>query len=648
MVGIEERAAQPRGGDRHLHSPEGAFAGVGVAGAEEHLEEGGSQHRAAQPAPPVPAAAGGGAGQQAGRRRGPAQDGGAAGGGSHGQPRRAGGGAQQRHGLIVQPGLAGRDQPDQRLRPGQRLQAAQQGDGGERRRRQRHRPQVGGAVDRRHRQGESAEGEHLQAGLAPAGDPAKRQWRPQQQDRQQRGERHTRMAYHGATVPRNLEATAGLLGETMRLLTRTLSGVLPFFVAMSAGAQFTQYTTPGGPDGRPVDRKGELAKEVAAARLRLGPVRVAPEVSLKDVQYVKNLLGAGTVGAAPSDVTATASAGFRAYLPTGPDVTWTAYALPEYVWWQKQTELRRINGLYGLGLDSFWNRLTLQLRGGSEAQQQILTAELPRLTSARTDHVNGTAEVTLTGAISAFVTGSLLRQRALGDPLQDPAVALLAELDRDEAVERAGLHWRPGNWLVGVAAEHSQVTFADRVPGAVNRSNAGTAPVLELSREHGRLFFQADVAQRSLSAIQGSQFVKFDKTTGHITVSYELARNLELFGYVNRNLVYSVEPGYSYFDDLRHGLSLHMKLGHRTRASVFGETGTLGYTTFAADTPNRHDDLTAYGGSIGFQVFRGVVFDLQGSHTRFTSNLPGFGRTLNVLGFTLTLAAGQPPGAVAP
>jgi hypothetical protein len=430
----------------------------------------------------------------------------------------------------------------------------------------------------------------------------------------------------------------------MRLLTRFVSGVLLFLVAVSAGAQFAQYTTPGGPDGRPVDRKGELAKRVASARLRLGPVRVAPEIALKDVEYVRNLLGSAG-GSTPSDVTATASGGFRAYLPTGPDATWSGYVLPEYVWWQKQSERRRLDGLYGVGLDGFWNRLTVQAKAGSEAQQQILTAEVPRLTSARNDHAEGSVELRLSGAFSAFVSGGVLRERALGNPRKDPFVALLSELDRDEAVERAELRWRPGQWLVGLGAEHSDVTFADRQRGAVNRSNSGTAPVLELSREHGRLFFQADVAQRSLTAKQGAEFVKFSKPTGHVTVSYEISRPVELFVYANRNLVYSLLPGYSYFDDLRHGVSLHLQLGRRTKASFFGETGTLDYTTFTPGAARRADKLTSFGGGISINLFRGAALGLAGSHTRYDSNLPGGGRTLDILGLTVTLTAGQPPAA---
>src|ERR1700732_2433652 len=328
------------------------------------------------------------------------------------------------------------------------------------------------------------------------------------------------MAYHGATFPRILDVTSGLPGETMRLLTRFVSGVLLLLVAVSAEAQFTQYTAPGGPEGRAVDRKGELARQVASARMKLGPLRVAPEIALKNVEYVKNLVGSG-LSSTPSDFTATVSGGFRACLPTGPDVTWTGYALPEYVWWQKQTESRRLNGLYGVGLDGFWNHLTLEAKAASAAQQQVLTAEVPRLTSARRDQVEASAELRLTGAISAFASGSLVRQRALGQAAKDPFVALFTELDRDEKVERAELRWRPGTWLVGVGAEHSDVSFVDRQPGAIDLSNSGTAPVLEVGRHHGRLYFDVDLDQRSLTAKQGAQFVKFDKTTGHVTVSYE-------------------------------------------------------------------------------------------------------------------------------
>lgn len=417
--------------------------------------------------------------------------------------------------------------------------------------------------------------------------------------------------------------------------------------AVAAGAQVNEYTPPGGPAGRPADRKGQLTKESESARYHLGPVRIAPTLALQDVAWVKNLLGNG-VAETPNDFTATVSGGFRAYLPTSSRAMFTAYALPEYVWWQKETDRRRLDGLYGAGFDGFWNRLLLRLRVDSDASQQVESAELPALVNARTEQVGGNAELRLTGAIYAFAGGRVESIRTFTDA-QDPVSLLLAGLDRDEHVARAGFHWRPtDDWLIGVGAEYTEVTFTDHAPGAVNRGNSGTAPVLEISRENGRLYFQVDVAQRSLTATQGAAFARYDRTTGHITVSYAFTPDVELFVYANRNLEYSVEPDYSYFDDLRHGVSLHMRLGRRSFVNVFGETGSLGYTAIAPGTPSRTDDLVAYGGSFTVDIVPGVAVGLVGSSTRFTSNLPGLGRSLNTVGLTVTLVAGQTSSVVGP
>jgi hypothetical protein len=429
----------------------------------------------------------------------------------------------------------------------------------------------------------------------------------------------------------------------MRRFTRTVGGLLLFLFLASGAveAQFAQYTTPGGPEGRPVDRKAQLKKQVESARLRLGPVRVAPTLGLKDVEYVRNLLGKGA-GGTPTDFTGTVSAGARAYLPTGPAVTWTLYAVPEYVWWQRESGRRRLDGLYGLGFDGFWNRLTVTAAAGSDAQQQILTPEIPRLTSSRVDHAGGTAQLELSGPIYAYAAGTVSRYKSLGNPALDPLLVELAQLDREERVARVGLRWRRQGWYAGVGAEYSDVSFTDRRPGAIDLSNSGTAPVVELARDSGRLFFQADLAQRSLTAKQGSSFVKFSKPTGHASLSYELSHSVGLWVYVNRNLVYSLATGYSYSDDLRHGAAVHLRLGRRTAANLFAETGSLDYTAAVFNTPRRKDDLTSFGGALSFNLAHHLTLSLQGSRTRFTSNVSGASRELSVLGLTATFTGGQP------
>ena len=126
----------------------------------------------------------------------------------------------------------------------------------------------------------------------------------------------------------------------MRLKIPAATTLVLLLMAGSAGAQF-QYIPPGGPEEKPASRKEALDLELSRAHYRLGPVRVAPWASLHDVGYVRSLLTTGRQ--LPADFTATAGAGFRAYVRNGPKVTWSAGVLPEYLWWRKQASRRRVD-----------------------------------------------------------------------------------------------------------------------------------------------------------------------------------------------------------------------------------------------------------------------------------------------------------------
>ena len=193
------------------------------------------------------------------------------------------------------------------------------------------------------------------------------------------------MTYHGAD-PNTFHsgALAGYgharRGEIMRLKIRASMTLILCLTALclmarSAGAQFLQYTPPGGPQEPSESRQNQLKRELELAIYRLGPVRVAPWATLRDIAYVSSLFTTGE--RPPDDLTATVGAGFRAYLRNGPKATWTAQVLPEYVWWQRQSQRRQLNGRYLLGFYGYFNHLTLEVRAGREQQQQLVTPEVP-------------------------------------------------------------------------------------------------------------------------------------------------------------------------------------------------------------------------------------------------------------------------------
>jgi hypothetical protein len=405
------------------------------------------------------------------------------------------------------------------------------------------------------------------------------------------------MTYHGADPS---ACNSGALrdhgharrGETMRIKIRAamtlILCLLAFLLANAAGAQFIKYTPPGGPVEEPETRQAQIEREMEGARFRLGPVRIEPWFSLRDIAYVRNIFSTET--SPPNDLTATAGLGLRAYLRNGRKVVWTAQVLPEYVWWREQTDRRRLNGRYGLGFHGFFNRLTLEIQGGREQQQQIVTPEVPVPVSSRIDSGEILTEVELTGALFVFLATALNQQNNLVDNFGDPRAEGLTLLDREEQVIRAGLRWRPRQkWSIGLGAEHSEVDF-DNDP--LRRSNSGTSPVAEIRFEGRPLRFQADVAVRSLEARQGGAFVPYDKVTGHASVAVGSQRRLLATLYTQRDLVYALSPSYAYLDDERVGLALGVGLGRNLSSRLFAESGTNTYTPFEAGTPQRRDDVS--------------------------------------------------------
>jgi hypothetical protein len=426
----------------------------------------------------------------------------------------------------------------------------------------------------------------------------------------------------------------------VRNRSRTLAALaLGWMAALGAGrieAQFDQYRTPGGPTGRPESRKKALENAVAAARWRLGPVHAEPWVGVKNVDYIDNALG--TAGKGTGDLTATAGAGLRAYLRTGPKLIWAAHALPEYVWWRDLADRRRLDGRYGVGAFGFGNHLTFEATAVRQQEQQIVTPEVLQTAHARTDTAELGAEVPLGGAFSLF--GSAVRQgvRNLGhvrgaDP-REVGLANLAALDRDETLLTGGLRWNlPRRWSLGLGVQSSAVDFVQR-GGPFDRSNSGTSPLAELKRDAPDLYVSVQVARRSLAPRAGASFTPYHGATVNAAVGLRTEQRLSFWLYGSRDLIYSLAAGYSYLRDDQAGVAVQRKLGWRTSVRAFGEAGRQGYTASGAlAAPDRRDTSRSYGAQISFNLPGiGSALTVRATRTAFRSNLPGLDRAITSAG----------------
>ncbi len=425
-----------------------------------------------------------------------------------------------------------------------------------------------------------------------------------------------------------------------RSLWRFLAAAaLTTLAAAHAGAQFSQYTSPGGPGDPDVSKKGQLDAAVDNARWRLGPVRIAPWFGVSDVGYVND--GRRLEGETRTEqrqLAATGGAGFRAYLPTGPKVTWAAHLLPEYTW-AEDPELRRTNGRYGVGVFAFFNRLVVEAHATRTQLFAVATPEVLRRSDSRGDRLFLSAEVEAIRSLHVFARLEKSAVTNLTEDLEDVELARLALLDRDEQIVRAGLRLRArDNWVLAAGVERSEVDFESVT---ADRSNSGNSPFVEISRDGNSLDFSLDLVARQLEPERGSSFTPFDEVTGNFSVKLDLGR-IEPSFYAGRNLVYSIEDTSTYLLSDRAGLALKVPLGSRGSISAFVEQGRDDYVSRLA-SGSREDDQQAWGAALQLRLRGNLSMVLGFSREDYTSNLPNQDRKLDSVRAAVTLGSGPSP-----
>lgn len=417
-----------------------------------------------------------------------------------------------------------------------------------------------------------------------------------------------------------------------------LTSVLAFgFLSGPTAAQFQQYTPPGDLQGETASRREGLEADVANARWRWGSLRVQPELSLRNLAYVDDVF-VGTAGEDVDDITASIAAGLHFYLPVGSKTTIAAYALPEYVWWQDQKDRRRFNDSFGLGVFSYFNRLSLELSGTSDERLSFVTSEIEQQVTDSTDALELGLEVILRRNLVLFASASSSEFRYLVEEAEqeDPRIARFDRLNRDEDILRAGLRGRlRGGWTLEVGVEESEASFLDEDN---NLSNSGTSPYVGLSLVQGQWEIYGDVFFRSLEAEDGAEFQDFDETTGRVEVNLRLRPRLSLISSANRSLTYSIADGFTYALEDRITVGAEIELGRRSSLTAFTETGETDYTFGASEQP-RLDDYTGWGTRLKIGLGRQAEVEIGYIDTEYDSNLPGFDRSITRITTSLRLSS---------
>ena len=422
---------------------------------------------------------------------------------------------------------------------------------------------------------------------------------------------------------------------TPRPLLRTARAALvASLLVVTAAPALAQYRTAGSGFQLLVSRKDELTKASEQARWTLGPLRVAPWIGLRDVTYVREqqvTAGSGSRG----DLTATAGAGLKVYLPLGTHGMFSAHALPEYTWWQRESGRNAVVGHYGAGAFLWGNRIEGELTGARSEEVTFLSADLLVREPVRNDNLSAQAQVRLFGSIGAFVSGRLDRARVRSTSGLEPTDPALL-LDRDEDEVRAGARWllRAERGYVGAGAlqEHTKFTSL----AARTRSNKGSSWYAEGLLHGNHVDVQANIAQRNLER-DASSFPGYKAVNGNASVSVLPGWRVRFTGYGLRQLRYSALDIGRYIEEQREGISVTSALGSGA-IQAFYETGRDRYFGTPV-TPD--EDVTAYGVSMDFRLFRYLSARVGSRSTHFTAP-GGIDRTLREVTGALSLTLGSP------
>lgn len=395
-------------------------------------------------------------------------------------------------------------------------------------------------------------------------------------------------------------------------------------VASPLAAQFAQYTAPGQSIYEPETRQQKLDAAIERALWHVGAVAIDPYLGLSDLGYLETRSSEGETS--QSDWTVSASAGLRAFVPVGGRSTLVGFALPEYVWFEKNEDARRLNQRLGLGLFTYFNRFALELRAERREDLGYVTSETLDRVASRGDSFGAEVEIPL-GIRISLVGGAGWSSAEVGIDEEVELPADYENLDNDSTSWNAGLRLYLTSTLAltGTYGE-SEADFAD---GVRDRSNSGESYGAGLSWRRAKTGASISVNRSKLEPEPGSEFAGYDGETWNGEVSWSPRERVSIGFYGRRNLAYTLDAEESFFVDERTGARLSLGIGWRLSLTLFAEQGTLDYGEGIGVTSDREDDLTAWGAEIAFPL--GQRFNVRTGfrRTEVDSELPGAGYRLD-------------------
>jgi hypothetical protein len=392
-------------------------------------------------------------------------------------------------------------------------------------------------------------------------------------------------------------------------------------MAATASAQLESDAVP---HERTISDSDAIVRELEDSRHHFGAIRVRPLFSLRDFGYDNNVLGTSTdpIG----DFHSTVGFGAHGILPIGSKMYLQGLALPEYTWYQKLTNRRRFGGSYGASALGLFNRMSVEAGVDTFIGSTVLNSEQEtEVPGTRTD-LSGRLEIEILRRLSIYGGGEREQQRY--SPLSDDQALPIRQLERNETAVRGGVRYRFASYVdFSLGFEHTNTRFL----AGTDRDNQSDAVILGIHYDRPRSFLNLSVGARTGKADNPGVFPDYSTTTGSYYLSHDLSAPVAVDVYGHRGLGYSLTGTNAYYLETRNGAGATFSVGRRLAFRGFAEGGTNAYplpVVVGSSPVKRTDSAITAGGGVAIRLYRKVALSVLASNTRYTSNLPGFDRSI--------------------
>ena len=376
---------------------------------------------------------------------------------------------------------------------------------------------------------------------------------------------------------------------------------------------------------------------ITQARWKLGPFRIFPTVSIRDVGIDDNLYFGSDRGEPKKDFTATLSPEIRVYLPFRNSFIFYFRENPEYAYFHRESQQRAFNNSCGAGLRYLLlGRLVLSGEAGDDVHRRRVSSEFQIPANDRVRSLQAGFSFETARKTSIGITGAVRKisyEEVHFNPEDAPVSRLL---DREEREIGAEAYYQlfPDGFLF-LRGDFREYRFLDEA--ALWRNSTATSfwaglrfPLLGRIRgvlNVGYKKFDPKTAGESpFHGLVGN--TGLDLRTGRIAARLQFVRDLVFSSYAD--IFYFVE------DSARLGGSLY--LTSFLKFDYDYSRGRADYSVRAREegSEGRVDRRRNHSLGLLVRVFRTSGIGITWNFERWTSTLGDFDRTRNFFGLAFT------------